>query len=57
MTDIGYDQILRGIKNMIVPVPNNMTANELTQWLNGYRAAIYDITGLVEDLKKGNEQG
>lgn len=55
MTNVGYDQIIRTVENLPVPVPTGLTANELSKWLDGWKAATGAMKDVLKDLKKGNE--
>lgn len=56
MTNIGYDYILQQISQMTIVPPKDLTANELTRWLNGYQACMNSIVKMIVELKNDNER-
>lgn len=51
LTKIGYDDILLRIANRLIQPPNDMTAAELSAWLNGYLKCQNDVTEIIGNLK------
>lgn len=55
MTDIGYNFIIKKIREQYVEMPANvdMTFEELRGWMNGYAVCRDTIISMLEQMAKG----
>lgn len=48
---IGYDQILKRIRNMRVIPPGEKTCIELAEWMKGYIECLNNVTEAILSMK------
>lgn len=56
MTDIGYDYILQELREQIVEPPEDLNAEQLMYWMEGYTAALSNVRYKIDQIKRGQRE-
>lgn len=58
MTDIGIEHIKNVIRSIPVELPNqnDMTIEELQEWINGYAVCFRSVMDILESMKDNTER-
>lgn len=52
MTKIGYAEILERIRNHKITPPDDLTADQMIDWLSGYYECMKDVTAIIKELEE-----
>ncbi len=54
MTETGYDNLEKRFKEIPIDIPVTMNIDELSGWLEGYKACLDNIFKVLSEMKKGS---
>lgn len=57
MTKTWYKFLIDGVKNQLIVPPDDVTVEQMTSWLLGYKAYQGQIIDLIKDIAKGTDNG